>query len=144
MITKDQIRDGFANAFTEIECEIASQQEEGIAIHMMETHGLTWDDISVVIVPATFWDDHIARECEDAAHGVAVQSEEHLRWSAEGIEWVSVVMERSAIMELMSDARHYSSGYDEEDYGDLMESARLTRDALLVQSPLNLFGIADA
>ena len=65
-----------------------------------------------------------------------------MRYTWDGAEWVAVVMERAAIEELMSDARHYSNGYDEEDYGDLMESARLTRDALLAQSPLSLFGIA--
>ena len=83
-------------------------------------------------VPAAFWNDHTSRDLD--AVSVEVRSS--------GAEWglyddgsyVVLTMTDDSLAELMSDSAHYSSSFDEEDYGSLMESARRTFLALLIQS----------
>ena len=53
-------------------------------------------------------------------------------------------MDDEAFRELVSDADHYANGYDEETYGDLMESARRTIVALWEQEPKRMQVLADA
>ncbi|CAB4174340.1 hypothetical protein UFOVP1131_24 [uncultured Caudovirales phage] len=86
----------------------------------------------LVAVPAAFWNDHTSRDLD--AVSVEVRSS--------GAEWglyddgsyVVLTMTDDSLAELMSDSAHYSSSFDEEDYGSLMESARRTFLSLLIQS----------
>ena len=86
----------------------------------------------LVVVPAAFWNDHTSRDLDLVS--VEVRSS--------GAEWglyddgsyVVLMMTDDSLAELVSDSAHYSSSFDEDDYGSLMESARRTFLSLLIQS----------
>jgi hypothetical protein len=90
-----------------------------------------------ILVPGRFWDDHTSRDLDFVS--VEIRS---TNGTNEG--WVVLAMNPAEFRELVDDAAHYSTGYDEEDFGDLTESARRTIVALWEQRPEDLQMLADA
>jgi hypothetical protein len=96
----------------------------------------------LVVVPAAFWNDHTSRDLDFATFEVRSSRAE---WGVyDDGSYVLLVMDDEAFRELVSDADHYANGYDEETYGDLMESARRTIVALWEQEPKRMQELADA
>jgi hypothetical protein len=91
----------------------------------------------VLVVSGRFWDDHTSRDLDSVS--VEIRS---TNGTNEG--WVVLAMNPAEFRELVDDAAHYSTGYDEEDFGDLTESARRTIVALWEQRPQDLQMLADA
>lgn len=85
----------------------------------------------LVVVPAAFWNDHSARDCDFDSVELRSSATE---WGNDDGSYVVLVMAHEFLMELVSDAAHYSNGYS-EDYEPLMESARRTICALWEQFP---------
>jgi hypothetical protein len=90
----------------------------------------------VLVVPGRFWDDHTSRDLDFVS--VEIRS---TNGTNEG--WVVLAMNPAEFRELVDDAAHYSTGYDEEDFGDLTESARRTIAALWAQRPSDMKMLAD-
>jgi len=89
----------------------------------------------VLVVPGRFWDDHTSRDLDFVS--VEIRS---TNGTNEG--WVVLAMNPAEFRELVDDAAHYSTSFDEEEYGELTESARLTIAALWAQRPQDLRGLA--
>jgi hypothetical protein len=91
----------------------------------------------VVMVSGRFWDDHTSRDLDSVS--VEIRS---TNGTNEG--WVVLAMNPAEFRELVDDAAHYSTGYNEEDFGDLTDSARRTFVALWEQRPEDMKMLADA
>ena len=91
----------------------------------------------VVMVSGRFWDDHTSRDLDSVS--VEIRS---TNGTNEG--WVVLAMNPAEFRELVDDAAHYSTGYDEEEFGELTESARRTFVALWEQRPEDMRMLADA
>lgn len=94
----------------------------------------------LVVVPAAFWNDHVYRDCD--LDSVEVRSSA-ADWSNDDGSYVVLVMTDDFLMELVSDADHYSTGFG-EDYEPLAESARRTIVALWEQKRAIMQDLADA
>lgn len=94
----------------------------------------------LVVVPAAFWNDHVYRDCDTDSVEVRSSSSD---WSADDGSYVVLVMGDDSLMELVSDAAHYSNGWG-DDYEPLMESARRTIVALWEQFPSMMKADADS
>ena len=70
-----------------------------------------------VVVPDLFWQDHIWR-CNERNKPVPFE--------VAGRGWVRVRLTFDELCDLFSDAGHYSTGYDPDEFGALMESAITT------------------
>jgi hypothetical protein len=86
----------------------------------------------LVVVPAAFWNDHTSRDLDSVSVEVRSSSAE---WGLyDDGSYVVLMMTDDSLAELVSDSAYYSTSFDEEDYGSLMESARRTFLALMIQS----------
>lgn len=94
----------------------------------------------LVVVPAAFWNDHVYRDCD--TDSVEVRSS-FADWGNDDGSYVVLVMSDDSLMELVSDAAHYSNGWG-DDYEPLMESARRTIVALWEQFPSMMKADADS
>lgn len=94
----------------------------------------------LVVVPAAFWNDHVYRDCDTDSVELRASSTD---WSDDDGSYVVLVMRDDFLMELVSDAAHYSNGWG-DDYEPLMESARRTIVALWEQFPSMMKADADA
>jgi hypothetical protein len=93
----------------------------------------------LVVAPAAFWNDHAYRDCDSDSVEVRSSATD---WSNDDGSYVVLVMSDEFLMELVSDAAHYSNGWG-EDYEPLMESARRTIVALWEQFPAMMKDDAD-
>jgi len=117
--------------------ESLTAEEFGDAAQMNSEMG---GNAHLVVVPAAFWNDHVYRDCD--LDSVEVRSSA-ADWSNDDGSYVVLVMTDDFLMELVSDAAHYSNGWG-EDYEPLMESARRAIVALWEQKPAIMKADADA
>lgn len=94
----------------------------------------------LVAVPAAFWNDHHDRELDLVSVEVRSSS---AYWGDDDGSYVVLVMGDDELRELVDDAAHYSTSFDEDEYGALMESARRTIVALWEQKSAMLQSLAD-
>lgn len=94
----------------------------------------------LVAVPAAFWNDHFGRDLDLVSVEVRSSS---AHWSDDDGSFVILVMGDDELRELVDDAAYYSTSFDEDEYGALMESARRTIVALWEQESDMLQSLAD-
>jgi len=107
--------------------------EQGSAAEINAERG---GDQLLVAVPSVFWNDHLNRELDHESVEVRSIPE------GNDDDYAVVVMSVPMFEELVDDAAHYSTFYDEDDFGHLTESARRVICALWEQQPDRMRGLA--